>query len=88
LEAIIAFRLGLEDIGIGGGTPGAGAESGVTAGGLFEGTGGVAGLLLKPISRADRRGGGAITLFALWVESFEASLRGNAGGGGRSLTVD
>jgi hypothetical protein len=80
LEAIIAFRFGLDDIGTGGGTPRAGAELVVTAGGRVEDTGGgVVVLLLKPISSADRRvGGGAITLFVREV-SFENCLCGSAG---------
>jgi hypothetical protein len=54
-----------------------GVDSEVTADGRFVGTGGTDSLLLKPISSADRRGGGAITLFA---RSFEACLWGNDGG--------
>jgi hypothetical protein len=82
LEAMIAFRFGLDDIGTGGGTPRAGTELDVTVGGRVEGTGGgVAALLLKPISNADRRvGGGAITLFVREV-SFDDCLCGSAGTG-------
>lgn len=62
----MAFRSGREASGIGGGALDAGAESEITGGGRVEGTGGgVGALLLKPISRAERRGGGAIVLFAL-----------------------
>jgi hypothetical protein len=78
-EAIIASRLGRDESGIGGGAPvfRFGVDSEVTADGRFVGTGGTRSLLLKPISSADRRGGGAITLFA---RSFEACLWGNDGG--------
>lgn len=79
---MMALRFGLDDMGTGGGAPRAGAESDVTAGGRVEGTGGgVAALLLKPMSNADRRGGGgAISLFVREV-SFEDCLCGSAGTG-------
>ena len=82
---MIAFKLGLEESGMGGGAPAFifGADSEVTAEGRFIGTGGGAGsLLLKPISNADLRGGGTIALFARLVNgvSFEACLWGSDGG--------
>jgi hypothetical protein len=79
---MMALRFGLDDIGTGGGVPRFGAESEATAGGRVEGTGGGDdALLLKPISNADRRGGGgAITLFVREV-SFENCLCGSAGTG-------
>jgi hypothetical protein len=75
----MASRLGRDESGMGGGAPvfRFGADSEVTADGRFVGTGGTGSLLLKPISSADRRGGGAITLFA---RSLEACLWGNDGG--------
>lgn len=64
LEAMIASKFGLEASGIGGGAPRADTQSEMTTGGRAVGTGGgEGGLLLKPMSNADFRGGGAITLF-------------------------
>jgi hypothetical protein len=88
-EAMIASRLGLDESGMGGGVPvfKFGADSTVPGEGRFVGTGGgaAASLLLKPISRADRRGGGgAIGLFVRLLTldtSFEACRCGNAGTG-------
>lgn len=95
-DAMIAFRLGLEDNGMGGGASGvvSGMVSGVAGEGRFEGTGGGAGaLLLKPISNAERTGGGATTLLVLLlcvVEPFGVGLAGIGGGlsGDTSCTLD
>lgn len=92
-DAIIAPRFGREDKGTGGGAPRFGAESEVTGGGRFVGMGGGEGaLLLKPISKAERRGGGAMNLFATLLDTLEALvlvLLGNAGlSGDSSLAFD
>lgn len=79
MDARIASRLGLEDLGTGGGA----AASGRGAGRL-EGTegGSTVALLLKPIESADRCGGGTMGLFG-WVVVAD---RLGSGGTGRSGT--
>ena len=89
-EAIIAFKFGLEDRGTGGGALAivSGAEPND---GRFCGTGGGSvALLLKPSSRTDLRGGGAITLFVLGVAALFVVVRQGNGGrsGERSWTFD
>lgn len=79
----MASRFGLDASGIGGGAPGLGAESEVIAGGRVSGTGGaVAALLLNPICKADRCGGGTMTLLGFGV--FVPFVVGLPGSGGRS----
>ena len=94
---MMASRFGLDENGIGGDIPvfRFGAVPEVTGEGRFVGTGGGAdSLLLKPISRADRRGGGGtialLTRLVTLDVSFEACRCGNAGTGrgACSLVVD
>jgi hypothetical protein len=90
LEAIIAFKFGLEDRGTGGGAPAVESE-GELYDGRFCGTGGGSvALLLKPSSSTDLRGGGAITLLVLDVSVlFVVVLPGKGGRSGeRSWTLD
>ena len=82
---MMASRLGREASGIGGGAPGVEVGSGLAADGRFEGTGGGEGaLLLNPISSADRRGGGAITLLVRLSDVVEVCAVGLAGSAGLS----
>lgn len=86
----MAFRSGLEDMGIGGGTPA--ADWGLGLGdGRFCGTGGGSvGLLLKPMSSADLRGAGATNLFVRGVVALLVGVRIGRGGrsGDRSWVAD
>ena len=87
LEAMMASRLGLDERGTGGGIPAVGAESDVAVVGRFEGTkGGAVALLSKPISNADRRGGGGAIALLFCDISFEACLCGRAGTGRGDLS--
>jgi hypothetical protein len=83
LEAKIAFKLGLDERGTGGGalTTVSGAE---LKDGRFCGIGGGSvALLLKPSSSTDLRGGGAITLFVFVVVAlFMVVLPGRGGRSG------
>jgi hypothetical protein len=78
----MASRFGREERGTGGGVPVEASEAELNEG-LFCGTGGGSvALLLKPMSSADFRGGGAITLFVLDVAVL--FVGGRPGRGGRS----
>jgi hypothetical protein len=86
----MAFKLGREDSGTGGGAPAvlSGAEFNE---GRFCGIGGGSvALLLKPDSSTDLRGGGATTLFVLDVAAVFVVGRPGSGGrsGDRSWTFD
>lgn len=86
----MAFKSGLEDRGIGGGAPEVAWEVGL-GDGRFCGTGGGSvALLLKPISRADFRGGGATSLFVLGMVALLVFCRPGRGGrsGDRSWVTD
>jgi hypothetical protein len=66
---MMAFRLGLEDSGTGGGALVETSEAELNEGRFCGMGGGSVALLLKPMSSADFRGGGAITLFVLVVDA-------------------
>lgn len=78
----MALKSGLEDRRIGGGAPAVARGAGL-GDGRFWGTGGDSvGLLLKPSSSADLRGGGATSLFVVGAVALLVGCR--LGRGGRS----
>jgi hypothetical protein len=89
-EAMIAFRLGLEERGTGGGVPAVVSGAELNDGRFCGIGGGSVALLLKPSSSTDLRGGGAITLFVFDVVTlFVFVLPGRGGRSGElSWTFD
>lgn len=74
----MASSFGLDAIGIGGGAPVAGKDCVVDGVGRVCGTGGGLGaLLLKPISKADLRGGGGTRVLFGVVVSFVVGRLGS-----------